>query len=280
VADLALDSDTTAGSGVIGRWLRSPRRNADFDWDRFNSDSYRARNYLELRDDDTELMRWVGTFFARHFGQSIPAGLRGLDVGSGANLYPTMAMLPFCEKVDLWEHSRSNVEWLTKQIVDFDNHWDDFWDVYRGVGGRRTRYSLRGIPASYGGVGNPRQVMHEKAEVTQKSIFELTGRWDMGTMFFVAESITQDLAEFREATFRFGRALKPGAPFAAAFMANSTGYTVDDTEFPAVAVNCAKVKDCLRQVAGKLKVRKVKSRAPLRRGYNGMILATGVANPS
>ena len=54
-------------------------------------------------------------------------------------------------------------------------------------------------------------------------------------MFFVAESITEDPAEFHAALARFVGALKPGAPFAAAFMAGSDGYPVAGTRFPGAA---------------------------------------------
>ncbi|CAM5649016.1 hypothetical protein SANTM175S_10556 [Streptomyces antimycoticus] len=53
------------------------------------------------------------------------------------------------------------------------------------------------------------------------SLFDLCSgaeRWDLGTMFFVAESITTSLDEFRRGVGCFMSALNPGAPFAAAFM--------------------------------------------------------------
>lgn len=240
------------------------RYNADFDWDRFNSEWYCAHNYVSLRDDDTEIMSRVGAFFERQLKPST-ARRRGLDVGSGANLYPAMSMLPFCEAVDLREYSRSNVRWLDAQIKRYDTYWDKFWGVYQG------------LPA-YQKVANPREAMRRAAEVKRMSIFELPEReWDMGTMFFVAESLTYDPSEFWRAVECFGRALKPGAPFAAAFMADSEGYKVDNTQFPAVAVDITDVEDCLSVVCDVIDIDLVETKKPLRRGYGGMILATGVA---
>ncbi|MFD0594468.1 SCO2525 family SAM-dependent methyltransferase [Catellatospora coxensis] len=239
--------------------------NADFDWDDFNPDSYRTHNYLNLRDDDTEIIRMVGAFFGKFFETPPLAGLRGLDVGSGANLYPTMAMLPFCDAIDLRDFSRSNVAWLKRQVEFYDNHWDAFWDAYGGV------------PA-YARLQKPRHRMRKAARVDRMNIFRLPERaWDIGTMFFVAESLTRDPGEFWQATISFGRALRVGAPFAAAFMADSEGYWVGDTYFPAVAVDLAKVEDCLSVVAHKLTLTMVETDSPLRCGYGGMILATGVA---
>jgi hypothetical protein len=240
------------------------RYNADFDWDGFNSDWYRAHNYLNLRDDDTVIMARVGEFFQQQL--KLPqVRRRGLDVGSGANLYPAMSMLPFCDVVDLREFSRSNVQWLTGQVENYDPHWDDFWNVYRA------------LPV-YREVARPRDTMRKAAHVERMSIFDLPEReWDMGTMFFVAESLTRDPSEFWRAVECFGRALKPGAPFAAAFMADSKGYRVDRTRFPAVAVGVTDVEDCLSVVAENLAIDIVETKTPLRRGYGGMILATGVA---
>ncbi|GHJ45828.1 hypothetical protein Cs7R123_31700 [Catellatospora sp. TT07R-123] len=239
-------------------------RNADFDWDLFNPEWYCAHNYLKLRDDDTAIMRKVGEFFSGALAQSAPRP-RGLDVGSGPNLYPAMAMLPFCESVDLREYSRSNVRWLSRQARYYDRHWDQFWKVYQDFSG-------------YDKIGNPRQALAKRARIERASIFHLPEReWDLGTMFFVAESLTRDPMEFWAAAHAFIRALRPGAPFAAAFMADSEGYTVDDRFFPAVAVGPSDVEDCLSVVADRVVIQMVETKSPLRRGYGGMILAMGVA---
>ncbi|MEV4410884.1 SCO2525 family SAM-dependent methyltransferase [Catellatospora sp. NPDC049609] len=251
-------------AGFDVRRLSRTRRNSDFPWDDFDSEWYRAHNYLRLRDDDAEIMRRVATFLSGH-AASLPAAPRGLDIGSGANLYPAMAMLPFCADIDLWDFSASNVRWLQAQRDYYDTHWDVFWNAYRKF-------------AAYRDVTNPRESLGRKSHVALRSIFDLPrANWDMGTMFFVAESLTQDPKEFWGAVRRFGRALRPGAPFAAAFMAHSVGYTVGGTFFPAVAVGPAEVEDCLSLVAEQLTIDMVETETPLRRGYGGMILATGVA---
>jgi hypothetical protein len=55
-------------------------------------------------------------------------------------------------------------------------------------------------------------------------------------MFFVAESITEDPEEFRAALAGLTGALKPGSPFATAFMAGSNGYPAAGTHFPALPI--------------------------------------------
>jgi hypothetical protein len=56
-------------------------------------------------------------------------------------------------------------------------------------------------------------------------------------MFFVAESITTRNSEFVRATRSFINSLVPRAPFAAAFMRDSSGYRVGSRDFPACSVD-------------------------------------------
>jgi len=100
------------------------------------------------------------------------------------------------------------------------------------------------------------------------------GRYNIGTMFFVAESITTRTAEFRHAVRRFVRSLKPGAPFAAAFMRDSSGYYVDGQRFPACAIEEKHVKAALAREARNVNISVVESN-DLREGYCGMMVATG-----
>jgi hypothetical protein len=235
--------------------------NSDIDWDSFNSDWYQDHNYRTLRDDDRKIVELIRDFFA---DAKIADG-RGVDVGSGANLYPAMAMLPFCAKLELREFGASNVAWLTEQIDKFDSSWDDFWAVYR-----ESR--------AYEAVEDPRTRLAEIATVTQASIFDLPqGRWDLGTMFFVACSISNDIAEFRRAVHRFVGALTLNAPFAAAFMIKSQGYEVDGRWFPAVAIDADEVRESLDPVAYDVTIQPIETGSPLRDGYGGMLLATGFA---
>jgi hypothetical protein len=243
------------------------RRNDQADWDGFDSDWYFKHNYASMRDDDRQILERMGEFFSANVVPSDTARF-GLDVGPGTNLYPTFAMLPFCKTITLWERSKANIEWLKREKSSFRPSWDAFWGQLSGF--RRIR--------AMG--GNPRGRLAHSAMVCQGSIFNLPERrWDMGTMFFVAESITSDYDEFRQATTRFVRSLKPGAPFAAAFMEDSKGYTVGEYQYPAVPVTMAHIEDCLSGVtSGKPEIVPITSEHPLREGYSGkMLLALGLA---
>jgi len=243
-------------------------RNDQVDWSKFDSEQYHETNYRSLRADDTALIAITREFFATA-RKGLPPG-PGIDVGSGANLYPAFGMLPFCNSLELWEHSSANVEWLTRQVKDFGPDWDQFWEQYR----KNDAYNLSAVEA--------REALHKRAQVEHRSIFDLPAAgvqlepWDMGTMFFVACSITADIEEFRRALRQFLGALRPGAPFVAAFMRDSRGYQVGDRWFPAVPVGPAQVAQCVADLVEpmSLMIYEVRASEPLREDVV-MMIATG-----
>src|SRR6184192_2383524 len=86
------------------------RGNRDYPWDDFSPEEYFKYNYADMRDDDRQIVELVSDFFAKAFSNaSLPSGARGIDVGTGSNLYPALTMLPFCESLTLYEYSASNV---------------------------------------------------------------------------------------------------------------------------------------------------------------------------
>jgi hypothetical protein len=236
-------------------------RNSDFPWDDFDSSWYYDHNYKVLRDDDRQIVQVVRDFFAT---LDLSSHRCGIDVGSGTNLYPALTMLPLCDEITLYEYSASNVSWLQREIQSYSSPWDAFWE-------------LLAEEPPYKSVGSPRKMLAAKASVERGSIFDLPeSQWDIGTMFFAAESISPALSEFQTALDSFIRSLRPGAPFAAAFMENSLGYTVGTRHFPAVAITENEVKNRLTGSAKDLDIyRTGLTSNPLRDGYGGMILATG-----
>jgi hypothetical protein len=239
--------------------------NAEQPWDAFDPAWYLAHNYAELRFDDRQLLEWAGEFFAL-------AGLRerghGIDVGTGANIYPALAMLPQCYQLTMVERSTANVKWLSNEVLGFAETWDPFWGTL-----------VNAQPLHYKEI-DPRRALQSRAEVRQGSIFSLpASEYDIGTMFFVAESITARRVEFEKATRSFLRSLRRHAPFAAAFMKGSSGYQVGGYRFPAVAIDENDIHQILATIAYDVVVRVIPTGGnPLRDGYEGMILATGRAN--
>jgi hypothetical protein len=239
-------------------------RNTDQPWDDFDPTWYLAHNYAELRFDDRQLLQWTGDFFAE---AKLPQLGHGIDIGTGANLYPSLAMLPLCHRLTLVEQSMANVAWLTAQVPSFADTWEPFWGTL-----------VNAQPSLYKGV-SPRSALEVRAEVRQGSIFALEPAvYDVGTMFFVAESITARHSEFEKATLSFLRSLKHKAPFAAAFMKGSSGYLVNSYRFPAVAIDENDINSLLAGITYGLEVQVIPTGGnPLRDGYDGMILATGRA---
>lgn len=235
-------------------------RNADYPWDELDPARYFDQNYRTMHQDDRRILELVRDFFAVEVGR--PLG-RGIDVGSGPNLYPALAMMPFCDEITLLEYGAANCRWLTQEIARFPQSWRTFWDI------------LAQEPI-YAKLDNPKQLLRERAKVQRGDLFHLgPQQWNVGTMFFVAESITPGWQEFQLAVERFIRALRPGAPFAAAFMEKSSGYKIGQHEFPAVAVTEPDIEQCLRQLGCDASLVTVRSDVPFRKGYDGMILALG-----
>jgi hypothetical protein len=246
----------------------APRHNDDVAWDKFPPEEYWDHNYRSLRKDDQEIINTVAHFFAARFLGSGSTGRRGIDVGAGANLYPALAMLPWCDDITVTDISAANVTWLERVLKDDDHdwRWRPFWDELC----RHEGYRQLETPAAHLG---------EVCGVRQCSVFELPPRsFDLGTMFFVAESMTSYPTEFEDATQHFLDSLRPGAAFAAAFMDSSTGYEVAGKPYPAVReVNGQVVEETLKGFGADVRVEKVDVPAsdPLRDGYDGMIIAVG-----
>src|SRR5688572_20312159 len=104
------------------------RRNTDVPWDSFDSAAYKDMHYSYVRRHDELTLEHVRDFLAT---QGLCGG-RGLDVGTGANLYPALAQLPFCDTVDLVDLSAANVTWLREQLGSPDASWGGFWRVLTG----------------------------------------------------------------------------------------------------------------------------------------------------
>jgi hypothetical protein len=255
-------SDVTQPATTISDPSRCafPQLNSDFPWDEFDSSWYYDHNYKMLRDDDRQIVEVIRDFFATLDLSSI----NGIDVGSGTNLYPALAMLPLCNNITLYEYSTSNVSWLQREIPSYSSTWDAFWEILA-------------VEPLYKSIHSPRNTLATAAHVEKGSIFDLPeSQWGIGTMFFAAESISSTPSEFRAALGSFIRSLQTGAPFAAAFMEKSLGYSVGTHRFPAVAITPNDVENCLAGDTKDLRVHQIGlTDRPLRAGYGGMILATG-----
>lgn len=236
--------------------------NADADWDKFEPSWYKEHSYSSLGDDDRQIIECVRDFFA---SARVRDG-RGLDAGTGSNLYPALSMLPFCQEIVLLDYSAANVAWLQAELNEPNRSWNEFWHL------------LAKDPA-YADVLDFRALLRKTAHVAHGNVLNLPSHeYDMGTMFFVAESMSAEISEFQQAVRSFVGSLRKNAPFAIASMIGSKGYTVDGHSFPAVEIDGRDVQQCLEGVAQVASIADVEMRdPPLRHGYDGMLVATGWA---
>lgn len=251
---------------------KTERGNHGYPWDKFNPDAYFKSNYVGFRDDDRQIVEIVRNFFVESFMASpLPAGARGIDVGTGANLYPALTMLPFCESITLYEYSAANVKWLTEQRAQGWPSWNEAWSKFWA--------DLCGNHV-YDNIHDPKDELSKRVKIVKGDVLDLAvqDRWDVGTMFFVAESITDREDEFLHAVDHFLAMLKPAAPFAMAFMEHSKGYQLDGQKYPATDIGQNDVSECLSARADNVQLYHLgPGTNPLREHYTGMILAHGRA---
>jgi hypothetical protein len=249
--------------------------NADFPWDKFDPVDYLQHNYATVRDDDRKILTFVRDFFVR-VSSTLPGGaaLHGIDVGTGPNLYPALAMLPLCGEVTLYEYSRSNVSWLESQHAAQWPSWRDTWSGFWRVLCEQDIYRHADRP-------DMGRELSRRTKIVQGSVFDLDpaqNRYDVGTMFFGPESLSQRDEEFHSAIDHLLGVLHPDAPFAIALMEHSDGYFVAKNEFPATYIDLADVIEYLHGQASDLSSERVGADDdPLRDGYTGMLVVCGRA---
>jgi hypothetical protein len=241
-------------------------RNDAAAWSDFDAGEYWKINYASVLPEDAEIIQCASKFLIEACEMRSPLK-RAVDVGAGTNLYPALLMLPWVESIVFTEHASPNTLWLSENLADTPGEWrwQPFWDL------------VAGLPC-YRAVEHPRRRLAALHEIRTISIFDLPQRtWDLGTMFFVADGMTTDEAEFESAVRSFLGALMPGSPFIMAFMEGSNGYDVRGVRFPAVRVTPRYLDALIADlpVTGTSVHRTDNAIQRLRHGYDAMLLATG-----
>ncbi len=225
---------------------------------------------LSVLPEDAEIIQCAGKFLIEACGD--PARLKqAVDVGAGTNLYPALLMLPWAERIVFTEYASQNIDWLSRDLAERPGEWrwQPFWDLVAGLPCYRT-------------VTDPRRALAAAHEIRTVSIFDLAPRtWDLGSMFFVADGMTTDEAEFEAAVRAFLGSLRPGSPFLMAFMEGSTGYDVNGERGTRRCWITPQSLDGLLAasfpVTGTSVLRTDNSVRRLRLGYDAMLLVTGFA---
>jgi hypothetical protein len=241
-------------------------RNDTVDWSDFDADEYWKFNFATVLPEDAEIIEYASKFLIA--ACETPGRFKAaVDVGAGTNLYPGLLMLPWAERIVFTEYAEPNIDWLRKHLAEESGEWQwqRFWD-------------LVAREPCYQDIGQPRRSLAAAHEVRTLSIFDLPPlTWDLGSMFFVADGITEAPEEFEAAVRAFLGALVPGSPFLMAFMEGSTGYDVHGVRFPSVRVTPESLDALLTHlpVTGASMLRTDNSIRRLRPGYDAMLLVTG-----
>ena len=174
-----------------------------------------------------------GESFLRYRVRGPPAARRAIDVGAGTNLYPALLMLPWAERILLADYAET---------------------MSAGFAIKSPRTAARGPGAPSGRSCARRRATTRSAgrasscarparasrgtRGSSGSAYSTCPRRG-GTLGRCSSSRSPSPRNPRSSSPRvahFVGALKPDAPFAAAFMAGSAGYEVAGTAFPAVPI--------------------------------------------
>jgi hypothetical protein len=242
------------------------RANGAYSWDQFDSESYFQHYYGEPHVDDEVLVGLVSRAIAR----AEPAGrpLETIDIGTGPNLFPLLCALPRASRLTAWEFSASNVAWLEAELraPQLRLQWSHFWRVVEAsVGGAVA------LPA------DPLRELEARTTIRQSSVYDLPeAGWDLATMFFCAESITGDEAEFDRACARFAGCVRPGGTVVGAFLVGSSDYEVAGRPFPILDVSPERVRAVLEPTIRDLHCETIGLvDREIRSGYSGMLFVSG-----
>lgn len=231
-------------------------------WDQFDPRAYVAANYAEMQADDETLVRLAAEAFLRE-----PFGLRVVDIGTGPNLYPLLAIAPRAGSITACEIGAKNVHWLrdTLSLNALDPTWTPYWTVVRDVHGDA-------LPES------PFPMLRDKVEVHPTSIFDLDeDAYDAASMFFCAESITQSQEAFERALYRWAACVRPGGLLVAAFMVGSRGYQTGAAQFPAVKLSETELRSSVSALVDNPTFHSVPRMQNRRSGYESILFVSARA---
>jgi MFS family permease len=241
-----------------------PRRNDDADWDRWPVQDYLAENYRELHPCDADVIRHHSAFYRQLAPGSIN---RSLEFGAGPNLYPLMLPAAASRRIHAVESSAANIAYLTGQLTDGpDESWQAFYTLCRDLDPALPPTLTEALS----------RVRIEHADVRDLP----EGTYDLASMHFVAESITEDFEEFASICRTFIHSVRPGGLLVAAFMENMPRYRLGDGPFwPGCPVDGDAVRRVFRPYSAYLDVSRLDSDPTLPDyGDTGIVLLEAVRN--
>ena len=238
------------------------RRNADADWHQWPVDTYLAENYRKLHTCDAAVIAHHSAFYRRIAGSRIE---RSVEIGAGPNLYPLLLAAGACRSIDALDPSTPNVAYLRDQITGGpDDSWQPFYD--------RCRALNADLPATITGA-----LQRVTARLGDFNDLE-PASYDLASMNFVAESISEDLAEVTAHCRTFARSVRPGGHLVATFMEQQARYQLGDgSQWPGCPIDMEDVRRIFGAEVDELTISRIESDPDLPDyygGYTGMILLT------
>jgi len=186
--------------------------NADVDWDEWPVQRYLKEIYEELHPIDAAVIDHHSAYYRRLAPDSLACSL---EFGAGPNLYPLMLAAGCSRRIDALDPSAANVSYLKQQLADGpDEHWRTFY--------ARCRQGNEALPVSPVSALSRVRVLHGDG------LAVVPGSYDLASMHFVAEGVTESRTEFVAFCQAFIRAVRPGGHLVAAFMESMPSYRLGE----------------------------------------------------
>jgi hypothetical protein len=235
--------------------------NDDVDWDRWPVADYLAENYREVHPADAAVITHHSALYRR----LAPGSLRrSVEFGAGPNLYPLILASAASRRIDAVDAGAGNIAYLEQQIlVEPDASWLPFHALCRRLN--------PAVPPTLAGALARVQIVHGDVRDLP------SGEYDLASMHFVAESTTEDYAEFSGLCRAFVRCVVPGGYLLAAFMENMPTYRIGPaSRWPGCPVNPQLVTEVFTPLTQELSVTHIDTDPTLPDyGDTGMVLLEG-----
>lgn len=240
-------------------------RNRDAAWDAWPVADYLAENYRRLHAADIAVIEHHSAVYRKLPSDGVD---RALELGAGPNLYPLMLAAAAARHIDAVDPSAAGLAYLRDQLAHgADPAWEPFYAC--------CRTNNPTLPARLANALSRVEVVAGDASGLPESAYGL------GSMNFVAESVTEDPAEFAAICRAFVHAVRPGAPLVASFMENMGRYRIaDGPMWPGYPVTRDTVHDVFADETVDLVVSRIDADPELPEwGYTGMVLMSARRAP-
>ncbi|MET8222697.1 class I SAM-dependent methyltransferase [Streptomyces sp. NPDC005301] len=237
--------------------------NDDVNWDSWPVEDYLAENYRELHPSDAAVIAHHSAVYRRFAPGSLACSV---EFGAGPNLYPLMLAGAASRRIDAVEAGTANVAYLSRQL---DGGPDASWLPFHAL----CRRLNPGLPA------DPAQALSRVRVVHQDVRALPPGGYDLASMNFVAEGVTEDFDEFRDFCRLFVRSVVPGGWLVAAFMENMPTYRIGPaSRWPGCPVDPDVVTSVFAPLTRRLRVGRIDTDPTLPDyGDSGMVLLSAVS---